>query len=322
MSRLRYWALGLAGLGLAAELSARALGFGTPLLYRASASGYELVPDQTVRRLGKVTHVNAQGLRGPDLTPSVPAGVSRILILGDSVANGGTQINDSETIAAHLQDDLGHSGIHAQVTTAAAGGWAVPNEAVWLATHGTQSARLVVLEINEKDLEQPFVDASLLDHNVSFPSHAPISGLQEIVMRYALPRLGLLDPGADPGSTSGAHGNAASAAAMLEAVSQIDREVTGKGGRLIVLYWDIRMPQTPAVPAQRAALFQRLATLNVPVIRPELNRINPPTGFRDDMHPNAVGNLAIAHALTPAVLAALAPDRDATGTNTGSTGTH
>ena len=182
------------------EIGLRTLGFGHPLLYKASSAGYELAASQTSVRLGKKTHIDALGLRGPETTPLPGAGVTRILSLGDSVSNGGSMINDSQTYPADLQRLLGPKF---EVLNASAGGWATENEKAWLQEHGTLGASIIILEVNEKDLDQGFEDRTTLDANPSFPSHYPATAIGEVLGRYILPKLGLTKPAADPGSGPG-----------------------------------------------------------------------------------------------------------------------
>ena len=305
-SPARFW-IGVALLLLAAEAGARWLGFGHPLLYRGSASGYEPVPNQSVQRLRKRTTINNLGTRGPNTTPQPPSGTIRILSLGDSVANGGTQIDDEESYPLRLQAMLkGRFGARrVEVLNAAAGGWAVPNEARWLAAHGTLGAKFVILEVNEHDLDQAFVAADILDHNLSFPSHPPLTALGEIAARYIAPRLALAQPSADPGSLAGQF-QAANVAPALGAVDAIRREAESRNARLIILYWDVRAPATGPAVAARARLFAWAKAARVPVVRPLLNaRADANQLYRDGTHPNAAANLLIASQLAT-VLPALA----------------
>ncbi len=132
MKKLKWVAMVLVVAAIAMELVGRFLGFGHPLLYKASVAGYELVAGQTVNRLGKITHITALGTRGAETTPLPVDGIFRILTLGDSVADGGTQINDEETWPSQLQVMMAKAGKPIEVVNAAAAGWSVQNEAAWL----------------------------------------------------------------------------------------------------------------------------------------------------------------------------------------------
>ncbi len=283
---------------LLAEVGLRLLGFGHPLIYEASSAGYELAPSQTSTRLGKTVHVNALGLRGPESTPMPVAGVTRFLSLGDSVANGGAQINDNQTYPARVQTDLRNLGVNAEVLNASAGGWAIENERNWLREHGTLGASAILLEINEKDLDQSYVNSTILGANPSFPVQYPTTAIGELIGRYVLPKLGLAKPAADPGSTAGGT-NSEAEIDMLAAVTDIEEIAAHNKAKLIIMYWDPHLgAPAPETVATREKLFAYTQRLGIPVVRPDLSALPTwKTNFRDAMHPNATGNLIIAKEL-------------------------
>jgi lysophospholipase L1-like esterase len=283
---------------ISAEFSAGMIGFGHPLLYKSSSAGYELAPHQSANRFSKFTHINALGTRGPETTRFPASGVYRILVIGDSVANGGTRINDDQTWPMQLQKALAGMGRPVEVVNAAAGGWAVQNEAAWLHEHGTLGARLILLEINEKDLDQSFVGPELLDTNTSFPSKTPSSALGELFTRYMMPRLGLRITSADPGSTASAF-QEQNTAAVLDAVEAIRTLAEADGAELAIFYWDLRLPTPMEVVSARSRLFTYAAQHEITVIRPDLKKNYGGTlFFRDDIHPNVAGNATIAQKLS------------------------
>lgn len=276
-----------------AEFTARHFGFGHSLLYRSSASGYELTPDQTVTRLGKTTHINQLGGRGPEIPSSPEIGTIRILSIGDSVANGGTQINDSKTYPLLVGDCLGELGYKVDVLNVAAGGWAIQNEAAWLSSNGLHGASILLLEVNEKDLDQPFGDGSMLDQNPSFPSRQPVSGLTEILFRYVFPRIGI-GTTADPGSTFGTF-NTENTKSVISAIAQIKTLADKDGARMVIIYWDPRVPGGPDADKARKELFEWSEKTGVKVVRPQLNKVMEAESlFRDGIHPNEKGNEKLA----------------------------
>ena len=300
-ARLAKGAVILVVVAIAAELALRVLGFGHPLIYKPSAAGYELVPDQTVNRFRKFTHINSLGTRGPETTPLPKSGTYRILVLGDSVANGGTQINDADTWPLRLQAALARRQQPVEVLNASAGGWSIPNEADWLSKHGTLGAKLIILEMNEKDLDQPFVGPEILDSNISFPSKNPSSALGELTTRYIMPRLGLGRPTADPGSTADAF-DPQRAQKVLGSLDSIRRFANANGAKLIILYWDLVDPAPAGVAAARNRMLSYASDHQVVVIRPDLNKNrNGQRYFRDGIHPNVNGNAVIANDLAPAI---------------------
>ncbi|MGH7895937.1 MAG: hypothetical protein ACREQL_14790, partial [Candidatus Binatia bacterium] len=124
------WLLGGGVAALAVgEIGLRALGLGDPVLYdNRLAYGYRPQPEQTRRRLGGArVHVNALGARGPDLAPTRPPGVTRLLFLGDSVTWGGSYVDDDALFAAVAAHVLETSGPRVEWLDAAVNGWGPQN---------------------------------------------------------------------------------------------------------------------------------------------------------------------------------------------------
>jgi GDSL-like Lipase/Acylhydrolase family len=85
----------------------RGWGFGQPLLYRADDQiGYLLAPNQQVRRFGQRIEINAYSMRSAPITAQPSAQTWRLLLLGDSVANGGWWTDQSQTISEILRLQL------------------------------------------------------------------------------------------------------------------------------------------------------------------------------------------------------------------------
>lgn len=300
-------AIGIAILASAgiAELSLRGLGFGHPLLYRESASGYEVVPDQVVYRLFKTVKYNAYGLRNDPISATPEKGVERILCLGDSITYGGSEVDNSETYT----DQLGRLLPGVEVLNASAGGWALANEARWLADHGLFGSRVLVLEIGENDLFQPFVGASVLDRHPNFPTHPPMFAITEVLRKYILQKLRLTRVMEDPGVAESDLDQAAADAAM-ESVEQIHRYALAHGTTLVILYIDPPEPSVePRIVAARDRLLAWATQASIQLVRPELakHRSRDFRAFRDSFHPNEHGNKIIAEGLAEA-LSAYFPD--------------
>jgi hypothetical protein len=304
MRRIARLTLALAGMAVVAELAARHEGFGNPVLYRPAPSGYEPVPGQHVRRLGHEVTINAFGLRGPEIAPRPAPGVTRIMLLGDSVINGGTQLDDSQTISAVAGRALRQAGASTEVINASAGGWSLFDEVAWIHQHGLFGARVVVWTINFMDLDQAPDTAAIIDSNPSFPGHRPASALSEILFRYALPRLGLGPRAADNGSIMGGDFDTRQFAAVRALVRDQARAFASQGIPLIVVYHDGRAPMPPARLAAENTFLADLRAQHIPVVRTTLaTAADPARLYIDGIHPNAVGAQIIGTQIATAVLA-------------------
>lgn len=86
-----------------------------------SVLGYEMKPGM---RCGKIV-INNLGFRGPDIEREKRPGVSRLVILGDSIAFG-VEVNQEETFSGLLQQRLNQEGLAGrrwEVINAAVGGY-------------------------------------------------------------------------------------------------------------------------------------------------------------------------------------------------------
>lgn len=288
------WLIACAAVALiagSAEIVARQYGFGKPLLYRAASSGYEIVPNQKVSRLGHVTTINAIGTRGEDITPMPAPGTFRVMVLGDSVANGGTMLNDDQIFAAVASRRLTAQGCPNEVIDAAAGGWSLLDEIAWVNEHGLHGASLVVWTINYMDLDQGKSTSSILDSNPSFPSREPPLALWEIARRYALPRLGLGTSAADAGSSGAGTFSPAAALRITAAVRDFKAYLDERNIPLMVIYHEGREAAGPERQASEQRLLTDLAAMKVPVLETGLAK-DPARAslFTDLIHPNAAGH--------------------------------
>jgi len=104
--------IGLALVAVAGELVLRALGLGRPILYdNRLAWGFRPLPSQTQSRwLGARVHVNALGVRGPEVGATRAPGATRLLFLGDSVTWGGSYVDDDALFAAVAARRLARDG--------------------------------------------------------------------------------------------------------------------------------------------------------------------------------------------------------------------
>lgn len=81
------------------------LGLGNPLVYRNDfEAGILFEPDQKNIRRGKKATINKNGFRRTSDISLEKKNVKRIFILGDSVAYGGTAVNDEECVSAMLEN--------------------------------------------------------------------------------------------------------------------------------------------------------------------------------------------------------------------------
>ena len=131
------------------------LGLGNPLVYVADDQiGYLLAPNQQTRRFGNRIAINQYSMRSQPIADRPAEDTSRILLLGDSVANGGWWTDQKDTISEMLSQDWRSTPQSSaiEVLNASANSWGPRNELAYLQRFGSFGAQAIVVLINTDDL--------------------------------------------------------------------------------------------------------------------------------------------------------------------------
>jgi lysophospholipase L1-like esterase len=97
-------------------------------------------------------HINALGLRGPEIDRTAPPGRTRILALGDSNTFG-FYLEEPETWPARLEVKLRAAGVDAEVVNGGCGAWSIDSETEFLIERGLELAPdRVLLQFFANDL--------------------------------------------------------------------------------------------------------------------------------------------------------------------------
>jgi len=168
----------------------RLLGFGNPSLYIADEEiGYLLAPNQQVRRLGNRIAINQYSMRSPAISRDCPPSTRRILLLGDSVANGAWWTDQSQTLSALMQAGLQSQEVErkVEVLNASANSWSPRNQLAYLKRFGLFASQGVVLLINTDDLFGTAPTSLQVGRDRNYPDARPPLALVELFERYVLP---------------------------------------------------------------------------------------------------------------------------------------
>lgn len=168
-------------------------GFGNPLIYVKDAEiGYLLAPNQKTRRFGNLIEINEYSMRGGGISPTPSESTLRVLLLGDSIANGGWWTDQAEILSAmmasQLKSTFAENGFReVEVLNASANSWGPRNELAYLKRFGTFGVQVVVLLINTDDLFATAPSSVQVGRDRNYPAKKPLLALQEVFTRYVLP---------------------------------------------------------------------------------------------------------------------------------------
>lgn len=171
----------IAILTVSAEVAFR-LTAGERLLYRADpAIEYTPRPDQSVLQRGVRFETNEWGMRSPAVSREKPESVFRVLVLGDSVVFGHTNINQAELATTRLSAlELG-DGRKIEALNVSAPSWGPGNLLAWIEANGLlgADAAIVVLSSHDLDDDRTFMP---LDRS-TYPQQQPLFALGDWVGR-------------------------------------------------------------------------------------------------------------------------------------------
>ena len=168
--------------------SSRVLGLGSPpLTVLDSDAEYMFKPNQDVMRFGKRQKYNQFGMRSDDLPSRWPTKEERrVLVLGDSVINGGSLTGHDELATSILEEQLSiETGGVVRVLNMSAGSWGPPNVLAFLEKYGCFGAALVVVQVSSHDIDRELLFRPL--STKTHPRENPPSAAMELFIRY-LPR--------------------------------------------------------------------------------------------------------------------------------------
>ncbi len=308
------------GLWAAIEVLLRVLlGFGNPLIYIADAEcGYLLAPNQRVRRLANRIEINEYSMRTGPIAPLADPQTLRVLLLGDSVANGGWWTNQTDTIseimARNLRLQVQHRASDAQlgsqvnysdfeVLNASANSWGPRNQLAYAKRFGVFGAKAVVLLLNTDDLFASAPCDLVVGRDRSYPDRKPRSATLQLLNRYLLPVMPARQLAA-PGAESDVVG------CNLEAIRQIQKIAISANVKFLLAVtpkrhefgegsrdWEVKARERLAelVETEKITYIDFLPIFNCAA---EL-----PTLYRDSIHLSPQGNQLVSKTICRQIVA-------------------
>lgn len=238
---------------------------------------YMFAPNQDTWPFHHHFSTNEYGMRSPMLASDRR---HRVLVLGDSVINGGNLTDQAELATTLLSDEAN------LYLNASAGSWGPENMLAYVKAFGTFGADRMVLVISSHDLSDYPTFAPL--NPTTHPTDRPLIALLEGVTRY-LPRL-LPIPVAAPPSSEPTRPPSTTAISSLLDISN------AAGMRFcIVMHRTLEERGKRPPPA-----FEAIRELAPDAI--DDGDFLKDSDYRDDIHPNATGQIAIARAIAACMI--------------------
>ena len=233
-----------------------------------------------------------------------PEQILRILLLGDSIANGGWWTDQSDVISeliscklnAQLGHNLGHNYQRVEVLNASANSWGPRNELAYLMRYGDFNAQVILLLINTDDLFATAPTSIQVGRDRSYPNRKPLLAISEVFTRYLVkskPIPGLKAIQNESGDRVGVN---------LEAIRQIKKNVQVSRQHLLVamtpLLREVRIPgprDYEQTARRRLIEFTQLAQIPYLDFLPLFKQFSQPEDlYRDHIHLSSEGNQLVS----------------------------
>ncbi|BAU06675.1 SGNH/GDSL hydrolase family protein [Fischerella sp. NIES-3754] len=293
------------GLFVAIEIGMRSLfGFGNPLTYIADEQiGYLLAPNQRTRRYGHRIEINQYSMRSEAIEQTPPSSTLRVLLLGDSIANGGWWTDQDNTISSLIQGSLRATNISnyqkIEVLNASANSWGPRNELAYLEKFGSFNAQVVVLIINTDDLFATAPTSLPVGRDRNYPDRKPPLALVEVLRNYIfkpqpIPELEAIHK--EGGDRVGRN---------LEAIGKIQALTRQNNSQFLLvmtpLLREIGSPGSrdyEVKARQRLSEFTKTQQIAYIDFLPKFNTTkNPKTLYHDHIHLNLQGNQIVSEVI-------------------------
>jgi hypothetical protein len=293
------------------ELFARFyLGLGDPPLMQADPQiEYLFKPNQECNRFGHRIKYNQYSMRSDDIPvhKSAPNEL-RVLVVGDSVVNGGVLTDQSQLATTLLQQQLAQDLKRpAFVGNISAGSWGPPNELAYLKRYGLFDADVVVIVLSSHDYVDVPTFEPLVGVNPVFPDRKPVLALWEGFERYLLPRLKGQTPSNDGLAPATGPAKQADIETCMSAIREMVAMAQAAGAKVIIAQ-HLEHDETLASPFPghneigQEARRDGITPIELGTFFEEArHRGEDPYRQGDRIHPSEVGQREMARALLPAI---------------------
>ncbi|TAE56051.1 MAG: SGNH/GDSL hydrolase family protein [Nostocales cyanobacterium] len=284
------------GLIILIELLLRSVfGFGNSLIYIGDEEiGYLLAPNQHTKKMGNRIYINEYSMRSAQITKTSSNSTLRILLVGDSIANGGWWTDQENTISSLIEKSLQPQSKYqkVEVLNASANSWGPRNELAYLQKFGNFQSQIIILLINTDDLFATAPTSLPVGRDRNYPDQQIPLAILEVLQRYLtkqkpIPELEAIQK--EGGDRVGIN---------LAAIGKIKNFAQENNSKFLLvmtpLLREIGQPGSrdyEIVARKRLNDFTQEQNIKYIDILPELNAINNPQSlYQDTIHFNLQGN--------------------------------
>lgn len=289
------------------------LGLGTPPLSIEDPDlEYMFKPNQDVNRFGNRIIINQYGMRSASFPPESTESELRIMVFGDSVLNGGSLTDHNNLATTRLQEELSNTTNKTVVVgNISAGSWGPGNWLAYVEKYGFLDADIIVLVISSHDYaDNPkFLPLNPKTH----PTQQPVSALTELLTRYLpryLPSLNFSsentnksepEPLADVAQEEVDQGISDLSEFLTLATSQSQSVPV-----IVIQHWEKEETESGHAKDGHQVIYDLCTMFNIqpiqldPYFSNSIRQGNNP--YRDNIHPNDIGQELIAEALFEAIV--------------------
>lgn len=300
----------LVGVFLVLEVGLRSLfGFGNPLIYITDHKiGYLLAPNQNTTRMGNRIMINEYSMRSGAIALQLPPSTIRILLLGDSIVNGGWWTDQQDTISTQLeilllkqfgdQTPAQTKFAQVEVLNASANSWGPRNQLAYLQRFGTFDAQAIVLVINTDDLFATAPTSVPIGRDRNYPDQKPPLAIIEAISRFLpySPPPEMAAVNAEKGDRVGFN---------LEAIAQIQTLTQAAGAKFLLIMTPLLQeigkpgPRDYELKARdRLTEFTKNQQITYIDFLPIFNHTpEPETLYRDHIHLSPQGNQKVSEVI-------------------------
>ncbi|MEM1255549.1 MAG: SGNH/GDSL hydrolase family protein [Cyanobacteria bacterium P01_H01_bin.21] len=285
----------------------QSLGLGSPALLLADRqTGYRFKPNQKIFRFGKRIEYNQYSQRSEPTTEFKPTKTLRILMVGDSVLNGGNPTDQADILTEKLERQMDTAETRAvEVLNASAGSWGIGNQVGYLEKFGFFDSDVTVLQIGSHDLVQPTSTSEVVGQS-SHPNKKPLLATQELIFRYLWSRaIQNLKPKKTPEKMAAEIPETQDSERQfyenMTILSDAKSDIDVQQIPVFVLFTPSRQDLIPDLsePQHKTDFLETLRKLEIPVIDvhqawSKLPKETVNSYFRDKVHLNPIGNEAVA----------------------------